>query len=381
MAETSDDRDERQLPASERKLREARENGQVPRSREAGHAAALLAALLMIAFYGPIFAERTLGLIRGTLRFDRALTREPQRAIEAAASAAGEALWAVLPLLAAPLAAGMLATLAVGGLVFSFKPVTPDLAKIDPLAGFGRLASIDSVISVLKLAGLAFAVGGVGAWFVSDGLGRFASYAGMSLPAALATAGGDLRAGLLSVAAVVMLAALIDAPVQMWRHQKKLMMTPAEAKREHRESEGDPQVKARIRQKQREASRGRMLAAVPTADVVVTNPTHFAVALKYDEGGERAPRVVAKGAELLAARIREIATEAGVPLLESPPLARALFKHVEVDREIPAALYSAVAQVLAWVYQLEQHVAGRGVRPREPGIAVPPGMDPAEAAR
>ena len=124
-----------------------------------------------------------------------------------------------------------------------------------------------------------------------------------------------------------------------------------------------------------------MLAAVPTADVVVTNPTHFAVALKYDDGGERAPRVVAKGADLLAARIREIAAEAGVPMLESPPLARALYTHVEVDSEIPAALYSAVAQVLAWVYQLEQHLAGRGARPREPGIAVPAGMDPVEAAR
>jgi flagellar biosynthetic protein FlhB len=381
MAETSDDRDERQLPASERKLREARESGQVPRSREAGHAAALLAALMMVAFYGPTFAERSLALVRGTLRFDRALTREPQRALDAAASAAGDALWAVLPLLVAPLAAGMLATLAVGGLVFSFKPVTPDLSKIDPFAGFARLASIDSVISVLKLAGLAAAVGGVGAWFLSDGLGRFASYAGMSLPAALATAGGDLRAGLLAVSAVVVLAALVDAPVQMWRHHKQMMMTPAEAKREHRESDGDPQVKARIRQKQREFARGRMLAAVPTADVVVTNPTHFAVALKYDDGGERAPRVVAKGADLLAARIREIAAEAGVPMLESPPLARALYTHVEVDSEIPAALYSAVAQVLAWVYQLEQHLAGRGARPREPGIAVPAGMDPVEAAR
>jgi flagellar biosynthetic protein FlhB len=381
MAETSDDRDERQLPASERKLREARESGQVPRSREAGHAAALLAALVTVAFYGPTFAERSLALVRGTLRFDRALTREPQRALEAAASAAGEALWAVLPLLVAPLAAATLATLAVGGMVFSFKPVTPDLSKIDPFAGFARLASIDSVITVLKLAGLALAIGGMGAWFLADGLGRFASYAGMSLPAALATAGGDLRAGLLAVAAVVVLAALVDAPVQMWRHHKQMMMTPAEAKREHRESEGDPQVKARIRQKQREFARGRMLAAVPTADVVVTNPTHFAVALKYDDGGERAPRVVAKGADLLAARIREIAAEAGVPMLESPPLARALYTHVEVDREIPAALYSAVAQVLAWVYQLEQHLAGRGARPREPGIAVPPGMDPVEAAR
>jgi len=381
MADTSDDRDERQLPASERKLREARESGQVPRSREAAHAASLLAALLMVAFYGPTFAERSLALIRGSLRFDRALTREPQRALDAAAAAAGEALWAVLPLLVAPLIAAIGATIAVGGLVFSLKPITPDLSKLDPLAGLGRVFSKDSAVDLLKLAGIALAVGAVGAWSAVGGLGRFASYAGMSLPAALATAGVDLRAGLLAVSAVVVVAALVDAPLQMWRHQKKMMMTPAEAKKEHREAEGDPQLKAKIRSKQREFARGRMLAAVPEADVVVTNPTHYAVALKYDADGQGAPRVVAKGADLLAARIREIAEAAGVPLLESPPLARALYRHVEVDREIPAALYSAVAQVLAWVYQLEQHLAGRGARPREPGITVPAGLDPNEAAR
>jgi flagellar biosynthetic protein FlhB len=157
-------------------------------------------------------------------------------------------------------------------------------------------------------------------------------------------------------------------------------MTPAEAKQEYKETEGDPIVKGRIREKQRSMARGRMLAAVPAADVVVTNPTHFAVALKYDEGATGAPRVVAKGADLLAARIREIAAEAGVPTLEAPPLARALYRHVELEQEIPAALYAAVAQVLAWVYQLEQHARGRAARPAEPDIALPPGLDPQEAA-
>jgi flagellar biosynthetic protein FlhB len=381
MADSSDDRDERQLPASERKLREARESGQVPRSREAAHAASLLAALLTVSFYGPTFAERTLALIRGTLRFDRSLTREPQRALDAASSAATEGLIAVMPLLVAPLLAAALATLAVGGLVFSVKPLAPDLSKIDPLAGLRRMLSMNSAVDVLKLAGIAAAVGAVGVWFASQGLGRFVSYAGMSLPAALATAGGDLKSGLLAVSAVVILAALVDAPLQMWRHRKKMMMTPAEARKEHREAEGDPHVKARIRAKQREFGRGRMLAAVPAADVVVTNPTHYAVALRYVDGGSGAPRVVAKGADLMAARIREIAEQAGVPMLESAPLARALYRHVDVDQEIPAALYAAVAQVLAWVYQLRQHLEGRGARPREPGIAVPAGLDPNEAAR
>jgi flagellar biosynthetic protein FlhB len=381
MSETSDDRDERRLPPSARKLAQAREDGQIPRSREVSHAAALLATIACVAFWGPAFAERTLSMLRGVLRFDRAATREPARAMELAGSAALEGFWAVLPMLVAPVAAAALATLAVGGLVLTSKPLVPDLSRVDPFSGLSRLFSKDSLIDLGKLALIAAAVGAVGVWFASGGLQRFAAYAGMPLPAALAMAGNDLKNGLMWVSGVVVAAALLDGPLQIWRHRQQLMMTPAEAKQEYRESEGDPQVKAKIKERQRAMSRGRMLAAVPAADVVVTNPTHFAVALKYQDGAMAAPKVVAKGADLLAARIRELAAEAGVPLLEAPPLARALYRHVEVDREIPAALYSAVAQVLAWVYQVQQHAAGRAARPLEPGIVVPPGLDPQEAAR
>jgi len=376
MAESSEDRDERQLPASERKLAKAREDGQIPRSREAAHAASLLAAFMTVALYGPAFADRCMALLRGSLRFDRSVTRDPQLALNGAASQAWEAFVAVMPILVAPIAAAMLATLVVGGLVFTLKPITPDLSRIDPMAGLGRIFSMKSLIDFGKLALIALAVGLVGFWVISGGLHRFASYAGMPLPAALAAAGSDLKAGLLSVFGVVLVAALIDGPLQIFRHRKDLMMTPQEARQENRESEGDPQVKAKLRQRQREMSRGRMLAVVAQANVVVTNPTHFAVALKYDEGAMGAPRVVAKGADLLAARIRELAAESNVPMLEAPPLARALYRHVEIDQEIPAALYSAVAQVLAWVYQLQQFSAGRGGPPREPGIQVPDGLDP-----
>jgi flagellar biosynthetic protein FlhB len=380
MAESSEDRDERRLPPSARKLAKAKESGQVPRSREAAHAAALLAAIGCVALYGPRFGDRSLALLRGTLRFDRETSREPARALELAGSAALDAFGAVIPFLLAPMLAAIAATLAIGGLVFTLTPATPDLTRFDPIKGVARLFSVDSLIDMGKLVLIAGLIGAVGAWFAGSGIGRFVAYAGLPLPAALASAGGDLRTGLLWVAGVVVVVALIDGPVQVWRFRRELMMTPAEAKQEYRESEGDPLVKGRIKERQREASRGRMLAAVPAADVVVTNPTHFAVALKYEDGAMGAPRVVAKGADLLAARIREIAAEAGVPLLESPPLARALYRHVDVDREIPAALYSAVAQVLAWVYQLQQHAAGRAARPADPGISLPPGLDPQEAA-
>jgi flagellar biosynthetic protein FlhB len=379
MAESSEDRDQRQLPASERKLQKARDDGQVPRSREVAHAAALLAALATAAAYGPTLAERIMAMVRGTLRFDRALSREPQRALELASAAAGEALWAVLPLLAAPLAAAAFATLAIGGLVWSTKPITPDLTRLDPMKGLERIFSRKALVDLLKLAAIALAVGSVGGVFVSDGLSRFAALAGLPLPAALSAAAGDLRMGLALIAAVVVVAALADGPLQIWRHHDQLKMSLKEVRDEYKQTEGDPHVRAARRERQRAMSRGRMLAAVPTADVVVTNPTHFAVALEYVDGEMGAPRVVAKGADLLAARIREIATDAGVPILEAPPLARALYTHVEVDREIPAPLYAAVAQVLAWVYQLQQHAAGRGARPTEPGVVVPPGLDPLES--
>lgn len=381
MADNSEDRDERRLPPSERKLRQARENGQVPRSREVSHAAALLAALACLALYGPSFGERTLAMLRGSLRFDRELTRDPERALALAGATALDALWTVMPLLIAPIAAATLATVAIGGMVFTFKPVEPDPQRIDPMAGIARLFSLASLIEIGKLSAIAAVVGVVGAWLVSDGLAQFTAYAGMPLHGALGAAARDMHSGILVLTAVVVAAALADGPLQIWKFRRDMMMSPTEAKQEHRESEGDPRVKQKIRETQRAISRGRMLKAVATADVVVTNPTHFAVALKYDDGAMGAPRVVAKGADLLAARIRELAIEAGVPLLESPPLARALYRHVELEQEIPAALYAAVAQVLAWVYQLQQHAAGRAARPAEPGIVLPPGLDPQEADR
>jgi flagellar biosynthetic protein FlhB len=381
MADSAGDQDDRRLPASERKLREARTSGDVPRSKEAAHAAALLAALGCVAFYGPTFAERSLALLRGSLRLERALTRDPALALAHAGSVAAEAMWATLPFLLAPLFAAIAATLAIGGLIFTLQPVTPDVSRFDPIAGIGRIFSQDALVDLGKLTLIVVAVGGTGAWMVMDGFARFAAYAGLPLPAALAVAAHDLRGGVFAVAGVVVAAALLDGPLQVFRYRRKLMMTPEEAKKEFRETEGNPEIKGRIKERQRAISRGRMLAAVPTADVIVTNPTHFAVALKYEDGAMSAPRVVAKGADLLAARIREIAQQAGVPQLESPPLARALYRHVEVEAEIPAALYAAVAQVLAWVHQLNQHAAGRGAAPREPGIVVPPGLDPQESAR
>ncbi|HXF44564.1 MAG TPA: EscU/YscU/HrcU family type III secretion system export apparatus switch protein, partial [Burkholderiaceae bacterium] len=221
----------------------------------------------------------------------------------------------------------------------------------------------------------------VGFGYVAAHLQEFAALAHESLFAALAHFGRLAGIALALLAATVGAAAALDVPFQIFQHRKRLRMTPEEARREQKESEGDPHLKARIRSAQREIARKRMMAAVPQADVVVTNPTHYAVALKYLEGRHRAPVVVAKGADAVAEKIKALARAHAVPQLEAPPLARALYRHVEIGDEIPAALYAAVAQVLAYVFQLRRYAAGTGERPQEPrDLEVPPELDPASGS-
>jgi flagellar biosynthetic protein FlhB len=220
----------------------------------------------------------------------------------------------------------------------------------------------------------------VGFAYIAHQVDALAGLAHESLPVSLSHFGMLLAVALGLLVAVLAISALIDVPFQLYEHHKNLKMTLEEVKRELKETEGDPHLKARIRRMQMEVARKRMMAAVPTADVVVTNPTHYAVALKYGDARGGAPVVVAKGTDEVAERIRDIARSHGVPRLEAPPLARALHRHVEIGDEIPAALYTAVAQVLAYVYQLKAFAAGRAPRPSEPtGIDVPQGMDPGAA--
>jgi flagellar biosynthetic protein FlhB len=241
------------------------------------------------------------------------------------------------------------------------------------------MLSLAALAELGKVLLLCVLLAAVGFGYISTHVEAFASLAQMSPGAGLAQFGWMAGVAFVLLVATLAIAAAIDVPLQIFNHRKQLRMTPEQARREQKESEGDPHLKARIRSAQRDMARKRMMAAIPKADVVVTNPTHFAVALKYMEGRHRAPVVVAKGADTLAERIKEIARENGVPQLEAPPLARALYKHVELGAEIPGALYTAVAQVLAYVFQLQRHAQGMGPRPAEPrDIEVPAGMDPLE---
>jgi flagellar biosynthetic protein FlhB len=282
-----------------------------------------------------------------------------------------------MPLGLVLLAVALLAGVLVGGWNLSWTALEPKWSKLDPIAGVGRVFSVQQMTTALKACVLAVVLGAIGAGFVWTGMPRFLHALGMGPGDALPHVASAVAAGLLLALLALAAFALVDVPLQRWMWMRQLRMSHEEVKKEMKESEGNPEVKSRVRSRMREMANRRMLAAVPDADLVVMNPTHYAVALKYDERTMVPPRVVAKGADLMALRIRDAAKAAKVPVLQAPPLARALYAHAELDREIPAALFGAVAQVLAWVYQLRASMAGRGLPPGElPALAVPPGLDP-----
>jgi flagellar biosynthetic protein FlhB len=275
-------------------------------------------------------------------------------------------LTAIGPLFAMMIVAAVVAPLMLGGWLFSTKSVGPNFSKLNPLAGIGRMFSAQSLAELFKALAKSALIGGVAWWVVSRDIGALmdlmAQPAHYALPHAMVLVAKHCAL----IAATLFLVALIDVPFQLWSYYRKLRMSREDLRQEHKESEGDPHIKAAIRRQQQQMARRRMMAEVPKADIVLTNPTHFAVALKYTDSGMRAPRVVAKGTELVAARIREMALEHKVAILEAPPLARALYKHTKLGDEIPAGLYTAVAEVLAWVYQLRRWKTEGGDAPRTP---------------
>ena len=371
-----DDQD-RKLPASARKLMKAREDGNVPRSRDLGHFAMLAGGGLGLAFATPRLVDWLhQGLARG-LHFDATAMREPTAIFTQLRDVTQTLLWVVVPLGLWMTLIAVASGLAIGGWNFTLKPLMPKATPFNLIAGVGRLFAKHQLIDALKASVLALILGTVGSTYLYRHIDEFRSLLSMPLPAGLAHAGSSIEHGLWLLLGVLALFALVDAPLQKFLNADKLKMSVQEQKQEHKESEGNQEVKGRQKQIMREASRRRMLAAVPTADLVVMNPTHYAVALKYDDARMAAPRVVAKGADLLAMTIRDTARGAQVPVLQAPMLARALYAHAEVDQEIPAALFAAVAQVLAYVYQLRAAMSGRGAMPGElPELPVPPELDP-----
>ena len=373
----SDSGQDRTLDPSAKRLEDARKEGQVPRSRDLAHLCVVGASVAVLALAGQSIASASRGLLARGLQFDAASATEPGRMAERLGSLVFDALIATAPVFGVMLVAAIASPLLIGGWLFVPGVVLPKLERLDPIAGLHRLLSLRSAIGLGKNLLLAILLAAVGSVYLLGHIEQFASLAADALPAALShTFTLVLGAfALLTVALAAM--ALVDVPYQVISFRNQLKMTVQEARQEERELQGDPRLKAQVRKVQREMARRRMMAAVPQADVVVTNPSHFAVAIRYLEDRHRAPVVVAKGMDAVAARIRELAREAGVPQLEAPPLARALYQHVEIGSEIPAALYTAVAQVLAYIFQLRRYSRGQGPRPVEPrDIEVPDGLDP-----
>ena len=368
---------DRQLPASQRKIEKARAEGQVARSRDLGHFAAIGAGAALIAVGAPPAARALERLLANGLRFDAQLLRTPGIVEARLGELAWTAVALVLPFGALLALVALAGGFALSGWTWTLKPLGPRFSFLDPLAGVARLFSKAQLIDAFKACGLAIVLGLIAAAHLRAHVDAYASALAMPLAEAIPAIGSIALGGLGFVVLALAAFAAVDAPLQRHLHLQRLKMSHQELKQEHKELEGNTEVKTKVRARMREMTRRRMMAAVPKADLVVMNPTHYAVALKYDDQKMAAPRVVAKGADVLALRIRDVAKEASVPVLEAPVLARALYAHAELDREIPAALFAAVAQVLAYVYQLRAALAAGLPGPRAlPDLDVPAELDP-----
>ena len=365
MAENDQERTEQ--PTAKR-LEEARKEGRVPRSADLSTAAVLLIAGSGLRMLGADLGAALSSLMRTGLSLSTAQDFGARRAVETAGGELRYALVACAPVLGLTVVAALAAPLALGGWNFSFEALVPDFTRLDPVAGVGRLVSLRGAVELGKALAKFLVVAGTAFLVLRSEMGRMLALGNEPLAAAIAAAVGLVSDALMIMAGALGLIAAVDVPWQLWQHHKELRMTREEVREEVKETEGSPESKGRIRRAQRDLIRRRMMHAVPKADVVVTNPTHFAVALRYDEDRMRAPRVVAKGVDLIAARIREIATEHSVPVFEAPPLARALYHNVEIGGEIPAALYVAVAQVLTYIYRLKASRSGAAAPPAPPVI-------------
>ncbi|MDR3054450.1 MAG: flagellar type III secretion system protein FlhB [Zoogloeaceae bacterium] len=355
-----------------RRISQAREEGQVPHSRELGSFLLLMVAATAFWLLGDWFAERFMNIMRKGLTIDPVVIREPLLGVARLGDLGSDAFISFAPLVLALVIAALIPPFVMNAWVFSTKALMPNFGRMNPIAGIGRMFSWNSLMELAKAALKATLIGGVAVLMISREWPDIFGLLAQPLDAGLAQAGRLLTFTFLMLVATIIIIVAADVPFQIWQYYHKMRMTKEEVKQESKETDGNPMVKGRIRSLQREAARRRMMSAVPQADVIVTNPTHYAVALSYKEG-MNAPRVLAKGMGVIAQKIKAIGAEHGVPLLEAPPLARALFKHTEIDEMIPGALYAAVAEVLAYVYQLNQWKKQGGRYPTPPSkVEVPP---------
>ncbi|MCY1205578.1 Flagellar biosynthetic protein FlhB [compost metagenome] len=362
MAESESGADKSEEPTGKR-LQEAREKGQIARSRELNTLAVTLAGAGGLLASGGGLADMLMQMMQSNFDLPRAVLMD-ERSMGLFLLASGRmALDALLPLLITLLVVSIIGPISLGGWLFSSEALLPKFSRMNPLSGIKRMFSLHALAELLKALAKFALILLVALAVLNSDRDDLLAIAHEPLDMAILHSVQVVGWSALWLACGLILIAAVDVPFQLWSNKQKLMMTKQEVRDEYKDTEGKPEVKSRIRRLQREMAERRMMAAVPQADVVITNPTHFAVALKYDAEKGGAPVLLAKGNDFTALKIREIAQDNQVTVLESPALARAVYYSTELDQEIPAGLYLAVAQVLAYVYQLKQFRAGRGKRP------------------
>lgn len=351
MAEDSD-QEKTEEPTSKR-LEDARKKGQIARSREFNTFAMLMASAALMLILGKEMGNGLLKIMKTELQLSRETIFDTASLVLHLKEALLEAVILIAPFLAVMVIVAIAAPLMLGGWVFAWEAATPKLSKLDPLKGIARMFSIHSLVELSKALLKLLLISVVAYILAKRYLGELVGLNAEPLEQAIAHALDIIGFCFLVLCASLMIVAIVDVPYQLYEHNKKLKMTLQEIKDEMKESEGSPEIKMRQRRTQMAMAQNRMMTEVPKADVIITNPSHFAVALKYDPNGSGAPKLVAKGVDLIAAQIRSLGASAKVPFVAAPPLARALYYSTELDREIPKGLYLAVAQVLAYVYHLK----------------------------
>ncbi|MFY9973753.1 MAG: flagellar biosynthesis protein FlhB [Chromatiaceae bacterium] len=372
-----DQSQERTERATPKRLRDAKRKGQVARSRELNTAMLLTVTALVLYGLGAEVGQGLVRLMERSLDLGPADLADPAAMLHRMRAVTFDLLILGAPLLLAALGTALIAPILLGGWTLSGELLIPKLERLSPIKGFARIFSLTGLVELVKAIVKLALITGVGGVVLWSHRSEILAPPDASVARDMLDAFRLFALVLLTLSAATFLVAAMDVPYQLWDHGRKLRMTRQEVRDELKEHEGRPEVKSRIRQLQRDLSRRRMMDEVPKADLVVTNPTHYAVALRYEPLKCGAPRVVAKGADLLAGQIRTLARAKGVPVIEAPPLARALYRGVKLDQEIPGSLYMAVAQLLAYVYQLRT-ARDSGTREPEPPRDLPVSADLSE---
>lgn len=370
MAENKNGQDKTEEPTAKR-LEDSRKKGQVPRSRELNTMAITLVGTLSLVLMSSQMGDGLSQLMSDNFTISRVEVFDSNAMLERLKQATIDSFILLGPFFIIMPVVAMLSSILLGGIAFSTEAMAPKLSKLSPLKGFKRMVSVKSLVELLKTLAKFGLVGGVTALLLDYLIEDFLVLNTMELHQGVSRMGDLIGWSIVLISSTLIFVAMIDVPFQIWDHRKQQKMTRQEVRDEMKETDGRPEVKSRIRQLQQEMAQRRMMDEVPKADVIVTNPTHYAVALRYDQINMGAPKLVAKGADLIAANIRNVAVEANVPIIESPILARAIYFSTDLDRAIPAGLYHVVAKLLAYIFQLKVYTEQGGRSPGEPDLSVP----------